>query len=108
MTEKQAVLRTYCMWSWLAVTGAKTKVSYPLFFELKFHRQLNQCCLCQIYYDPNEGCGGCILDIGGRPCWTFYSLYHAWLLCDNSIENRKLTAGNIAAICWKRYKELGG
>jgi hypothetical protein len=120
MDKKQAVLKSYVMWAWLAQSG-KEKCDYPLYEELKYYDDVAVCPLCTYddFKKPDRGgvCHNCpmygkwetLYSYIGQRCHDSKGtgIWESWT-CANSIDHKKLCAGIIARSLWKRYKELGG
>jgi hypothetical protein len=49
-TKKQAILKSYVLWAWLAQSGSLLKEDYPLFDSLNFAKDISSCPLCTYTY----------------------------------------------------------
>jgi len=118
MTEKQAALMTYIMWSWLERNPGKKKSQYHLFYELGFYKFISKCPWCD-YYDGCDPCPlamnneMCINYIDGKPARSFYDTWVSYTYddsqkCDYMKKRAQIAAGEIARVAWEEYKKLGG
>jgi hypothetical protein len=100
---KLAALKTYILWSWLEKNNHQAKCRYPLFHELKYSRMNNICPWCDIIYSKIYECTFCPLNDVYNRCMDDGSFYDKWFY-----ESSAVAAGDIAAVAWQTYKQLGG
>ena len=88
LSEKEAALLVYIMWSWLAKHPGKLKPDFPLHAKLRFHTFYNNCPWCTLY----EKCATCVLYKNDYSCrcadpnsnyalWLYYTVnvrYSGW------------------------------
>jgi len=121
MTEKQAALLTYVMWSWLEANPGKRKKDHPFFYELGFSSFFDYCPLCELFrFDDECGdCHNCPLLLRDMECvyshnYNHDSPFYKWNYYSNNLVNYKVSkeasiaAGEIASVAWEEYKKLGG
>lgn len=82
LSEKEAALLVYIMWSWLAKHPGKLKSDFPLHAKLRFNTFYNECPWCTLYWCTlYEKCETCVLyknDSSCR-CSDFNSNYALWV-----------------------------
>jgi len=109
MNEKLAALKVYCLWAGIEARSLNRKKDYPLYKELRFNEEAQECTWCEMVGQGNGDidellCRKCPLWKNNYWCCNRSSLYSQWRLYDSM----KKAAGDIAAIAWKEYKRLGG
>jgi hypothetical protein len=115
MTKRQAVLKSYVVWAWLA-HSLLSKRYYPLVNDLNLKAEYFFCALCEFagYHKETQNQEKCVFNcpmkgrwtpISAPTCYTNDTDYNKWEFFTSAKVN-SVSAGNVAASLWKLYKEL--